>query len=425
MAFAPAMGLRVGAAMRFMLSLAEQGMGSIVTFGVNLWLIRNGEASSYGVYVFWFSVAWVLGTCQGTLILTHLFNLPSGEDQQAQRRDPERLFFSVSLVLVALAGVGVLAANIVLGSFGTGLDEPVASAFIMAFLLYQYARAFAFARRNVLLATLLTGGMMVCAFAGLGLDHFAGARPDATRVMEIVGAAYGLCAVVALRFLLRGMPPMVRPSELRAFLRYLRGSGWMMLGAASGEAISRLYSFVVVGRFGADALARLSAVQVVIRPAWMLSAAWSSVGFPAMTMQRAANDRRGVCATMLRGAVATVAGSALWSLAVIAAWPSISQILYRGRYEDAVGLAYLWAANVLLGSVAMPLNISLLALGEFRRLALLDLAGAAVCVAGLSMLAIFAPPFAIVATLAGQATQIVLMVAVLISRLRSATPLAI
>ncbi len=72
--------------MRFLLSVAEQGMGSIITFGINIWLIRNGAAESYGVYVFWYSVAWVLATCQSTLTVVHLSSLPSGSDRLAERR---------------------------------------------------------------------------------------------------------------------------------------------------------------------------------------------------------------------------------------------------------------------------------------------------------------------------------------------------
>ncbi len=78
----------------------------------------------------------------------------------------------------------------------------------------------------------------------------------------------------------------------------------------------------------------------------------------------------------------------------------------------------------MLGSVGLALNIGLLALSEFRRLALLDLAGAAVCASSLLLLGHFDSPFAIVATMAGQVTQIALMVAVLTSRLRSSAPIA-
>jgi O-antigen/teichoic acid export membrane protein len=328
------------------------------------------------------------------------------------------------LLLVAVALV-VSAMIAILSTMNSDLVEPAAIGFIPAFLLYQYVRAFAFSRKNVSLAAVLTGSVLVLCAAGLGLDQLAGAAADAGRVLTIVGAAYGICSVGVLLVLLGGMTPMVRPSEWRPYRRYLHSSGWMMLGAASGEAISRVYSFVVVARFGTEALARLSAVQVAIRPAWLLSAAWGSVGFPTMSGQRAANDRRGLMMTMLRGATLTCLGSLVWSALVIATWPEIAGILYRGRYLDATGIAYLWAGNVLLGSTAYALNIAMLALGEFRRLALLDLVSAGFSLACLTLLGRFDYPFAIVATMVGQVSQIVLMGYVLSTRLRSSAPIAV
>ncbi len=407
--------------MGFAVSLVEQGLGSIITFGINLWMIRTGAATSYGVYVFWFSLAWMLGTAQGTLVITHLFNLPA---DATQRRDPERLLLSVTLLLLLVAAVVVAATVLFLWLAHSALAEPAAIFFIPAFLFYQYARALAFARRRVGLAAALTGLVLLGCIAGLGIDHLVGEPADAARVLIRVGAAYGLAAVAVLLLLLRGIRPMFRPAELRPYTRYLRGSGWMMLGAAAGEAISRLYSFVVVGRFGPEALARLSAVQVAIRPAWLLSSAWSSVGFPAMAAQRAVNDRRGLILTMVRGAVATGAGSLVWSGAVIVLWPQIAGTLYRGRYVDAVGIAWLWAANVILGSIATALNVATLALGEFRRLALLDVVAASLCAAAMLLLGRFDYPFAIIATMLGQVTQIVLMCGVLGGRLRSPGPIA-
>ncbi len=90
----------------------------------------------------------------------------------------------------------------------------------------------------------------------------------------------------------------------------------------------------------------------------------------------------------------STAGSFGWSAIVAAAWPWISGVLYHGRFEDIGSLAYLWGANVMLGSIALALNVAMLALGEFKRLALLDLAGAVVtAVAIFGLLARFDYPF--------------------------------
>ena len=42
-------------------------------------------------------------------------------------------------------------------------------------------------------------------------------------------------------------------------------------------------------------------------------------------------------------------------------------------------IAWYWGGNVVLGSIAVALNIAMLVLGEFRLLAIIDVAGAAFC----------------------------------------------
>jgi O-antigen/teichoic acid export membrane protein len=348
-----------------------------------------------------------------------LFALPSGIDRLSERRQPERLFLTVSLALLSVAGVGVAIGSGVLSAEGSELGAPAAILFIPAFLLFQYVRAFTFSRQRPLLAACLTGGILAAAVAVLGLDFLLGHQPTAGRVLLLTALAYGGCSLAVLLILLDGMTPMLRPADIRRHAGLLRGSGWLMLGAGSGEVTSRLYSFAVVGRFGAGALAALSAVQVVIRPAWMLSAAWSSIGFPQMAAARAEGDHDRLVRIMLAGAAMTTVGSFLWTAMVVAAWPWISRALYHGRYEQIGPLAYFWGANVMLGSIALALNTAMLALGEFRRLALVDLGGAVVTVAAIAaLISRLDYPFAVVGTMLGQTTQILLMAAVLQWRLR-------
>ncbi len=98
----------------------------------------------------------------------------------------------------------------------------------------------------------------------------------------------------------------------------------------------------------------------------------------------------------------------------------MSGALYHGRYERIGPLGYLWGGNVMLGSIALALNTAMLVLGDYRRLALVDLAGAVVtvggggrrCWPGSTTRGWWWPPWP------GQATQIALMAAALRARLR-------
>lgn len=404
--------------MRFMASLIEQGLGSVLTFAVNLWLIRNGAQASYGVYVFWYAVAWMLGTLQSTLATTHLFALPSEHDQPQARREPERFLLSVMMAIAVAAAIGVGIGNLVLDGQHSDLFAPTSILFVATFLIFQYVRAFAFSRQRPKLAAILSACVLAASTAGLGIDFALGHPPTAERVMAIVGLAYGVSACAVLLALLAGMRPMLRLADLRRNAPILKGSVWLVVGAGSAEVTNRLYGFAVVGHFGTKDLASLSAVQVVIRPAWMLSAAWTSIGFPQLSACRAAGDRQGFLRGVWRGIAATSAGSVVWSVMVLLGWGWISGTLYGGRYAAEGWLAYLWGANVLLGSIGTVLNTAMLALGLFRELAILDLIAACVVIGSVIVALNFSYGMAIVATLMGQATQISLMAIEMRKRLR-------
>ena len=406
--------------MRFALSLAEQGFGSLLTFGVNLWLIRNGAATAYGAYVFWLSVAFVGGVAEGTLVLAHLSRLPSARDHMAQRREPERFMLTVTLAVLAAVTLAVALGEQALAHAGSDLAEPAAILFIPAFLLFHYVRTFAFSRQRPALAAALSGGILVATILALGADYALGDKPTAGRVLLLTGLAFGGVSTCVLLVLLRGMGPMLRWAELRRQARVIHGFAWLMLGAGSNEVTGRLYSFVTVGRFGTEALALLSAVQVVIRPAWLLSSAWASIGFPEMAARWARGDREGVIRAMALGAALTAGGSLAWAAAVVEGWPWISSTLYHGKYDQVGPLALLWGGNVVLGSFCTVLNTAVLAVGEFRRLALIDLAGAVVTVAALLVVVTsFSYPYAIAATILGQAMQLALMAMLMHRRLHS------
>jgi O-antigen/teichoic acid export membrane protein len=404
--------------MKFAASLAEQMFGSILTFAINLWMIRNGASAAYGVYVFWLAVAWVLGTAQGTLVITHLFALPSAQDHMAARRDPERLFLSVTIAMLAVAAIGVAGGDAVMAAAGSTLSAPTAVVFTSGFLLFQYVRAFAFSRQRPVLAATLTGGILASAMLVLVIDRWLGHPPDAVRVLLLTGLAYGLCSLGVLLLLLAGAGPMLRPADIRRHAHLLRGSWWLMLGAGSGEVTSRLYGFAVASLRGAEALALLSAVQVVIRPAWLLSSSWMSIAFPQMVARRSKGDRTGFLRIMLSGATIPTAGCVAWTAIVVIFWPSISDLLFHGRYAAIGPLAYLWGGYAVLGAIAVSLNTAMLSLGEYRRLALLDLAGALMTIVAVYVvLSRFDYPWVVVATMIGQTTQIVLMGIVLLERL--------
>jgi hypothetical protein len=402
--------------MRLLISLVEQGVASALTFGVSLWLIHTAPGAAYGIYVFWYSVALLATSGMGALTAVHLYPLLPGPANLPGRREPERILLSATLLLlIVVAIVAALASQLLAGSLG----QISTVIFLPGFLAYQYARALAISRGRVTLAAALAVVVALLAALGFAAEWLRGSTPDAGTALLIVGLAYGLPGNALLAGLSAHCGASFRPAVLRGFLPYLEGSRWIFLGAASSEAIIRFYSFVVVAWFGPLALGRLSAAQVVIRPAWMLSGAWMSVGRPNLAVHCRSRDRDGLLATMWQGVLLTTASSLAWSVLTVAAWPFIAAWLYHGRYADAGGLVALWGANVVLGAIAAPMNVALQTMGKYRALGYLDIAAACICAAStLLLLAHFDYATAIVAMLLGQATQIVAMAVVLFAHLR-------
>jgi O-antigen/teichoic acid export membrane protein len=402
--------------MRLLISLVEQGLASALTFGVSLWLIHTAPGDSYGIYVFWYSVALLGTTGMGALTGVHLFPLLPGKANVPGRREPERILLSVTLLLLAFVAVATAVGDQFLSG---GLDQSAAVVFLPGFLVYQYARALAISRGRITLAAALAGAIAALAAMGFVGEWLLGRVPDAGSALLIVGLAYGLPGAAVLAWLSASVGASFRPAVLRGFLPYLEGSRWIFIGAGCSEAIIRFYSFVVVAWFGPMALGRLSAAAVVIRPAWMLSGAWMSVGRPNLAIHCQNQDRGRLLGTVWQGVLLTTASSLAWSVAAVAAWPFISSVLYHGRYADAAGVVALWGANVVLGAIAAPLNVALQTMGKYRALCYLDIVAAGACAAcTLLFLAHFDYATSIVAMLIGQATQIVAMVVVMSTNLR-------
>jgi O-antigen/teichoic acid export membrane protein len=406
---------------RVLISSFEQGLAALLAFGINLWLIRTGSGSAYGVYVFWYNVALVCSNVLGSLTIAHLFPLPPGAAYYSARRGPEgALLAGASLIIVASA-VACTAFSMVLGDVQSRLGETSAGLFVAGYLLYAFVRALAFSRGKVVLPTLLTGAVLIAAVIAVPLESYLdGWHLNAGPILATIGLIYGLCSLAILLHLCNeSMPEWNRATVRRYFRDYVRASGWMLLGAMATDSIGRFYTFVITGWFGPVALARLSATQMLQRPAWLVLQGWSQVSRPAMSATIASEGVGMLPRQVERGIALTFAASMAWCVPMVLFWPTMTQILYGGRYADGADLGVLWAGNVALGCAAMTLSNALQAMGAFRPLAFADIGGAIASIGSTFVLIyVFGPIGSVAAIMIGQVTQIGLMAACFVLRVR-------
>lgn len=394
--------------MRFVISLSEQAMGALLTFAINLWMARHGHPEAYGIYAFWLAVAWVTGTAQSTLVTSHLMSLPHAEAHK--RRGPERFFLTVQLAFIVLATCLTAIACGVMAGVGSTFLAMGAVAFMPGFLCFQYARALAFSRHQPTVAALLTGGTLTMAVSLMALCQLRGYTPTPNGGLLIAGAAYGVGAMGCLLWLMRGDFAPLGWRAMTPYRHYLHSSGWILMGAAAEELTNRLFSFVAAGYYGASALAVLTATQVTIRPAWMLGAAWSSVGLPRLAHLWQGGQGARFMRFLALGMLLPVVGSLVWSGLVAAGWETVARFLYHGKYAGAGSLIILWGGNVVLGSVLTVASSAFLAMRAFRPLAWTGIAGAVATSLTMVCIVAFLPfSYVVVGTMAGQAVQALLM----------------
>lgn len=404
--------------MRFLISFLEQGMGALLTFAVNIWMARDGRPESYGVYAFWLAVAWMAGTAQSTLVTSHLMSLPHVAPEQ--RREPEQFFLTIQMLFIA--GLTLLTALISQGMAYTGniFSANGAVLFIPGFLLFQYARALAFSRQKTATAACLTGCALALSIGMIWLCHASGHVPSSNDGLLISGLAYGGSALAFVIGLMKAHCLPLGWRAMKPYTHYLHSSGWILLGAGSSELTNRLFSFATAWHYGAAGLAVLTATQITIRPAWMLSAAWTSTALPRLAHMWAENRHRQFWKFLLAGTLLPLGGSLVWSGLVLVNWDFIRKILYHGRYADTAGLILMWGGNVLLGSILSAWSCVLLATKRFRTLAWTDLAGALTTCIAMAVVIEFLPyPFVIAGTMAGQAMQAVVLGVVLYGMIRA------
>ena len=405
--------------MNYLLCLFEQGAVWALNLGLNIWLVRAGGGHLYGIYAFWFNVAQVAGSLQFGLTVCHLAPLAPGAGTVPGRLPAERALLASSLALAVSVGVLVAAAV----GFNGGQSASMlsgAALLVPSYLCYQYARALAFSRGFVTTATITSVTVFVLTVGGLAVDQAVTPALDANHVLLITGGAYVLAGAIATWFLASELGLSFH--HLRLYRTYASVSRWTLLGVVCFEIMNRMPNFAVRGNLGVAALGRMSATQLPARVPSLFV-----IGLqPALRNDLARSRERGEwtrfsshCAL---ASVAALLVNLLWAVPIGLAWPSVTNLLFRGQFADDLALGLLWIASQSLGGSSFVAATAFQVCGEFRRIGLADVAGALGTTTGVAILMpLFGIAGAIAAMIIGQACYLLVLLPQW-SRLRDTFP---
>jgi len=404
---------------RYLTSAVEQALWSLLNLGVNLLLIRIAAPDQYGAFAFWANVAFVLSSVQNALTMTHMLVLPPSDRLDPHRLPVERIMHAVTVVFLAVVAALILGLTLLMRGRSHELGAPAAAIFVPAFLLQQYFRTLAFSRGLPRTALFQTAAVLALAVALVGAGAALTSPLSADEMLALLGAAYGIVGLGGGWAATRGQNLSLSPSLLARFRGYVAQSGWLFLGVTTTELLTRFYAFAVAGWFGAAALASLSATQLLLRPVPLLATSWSMVARGDLVRRKEAEDWRGFAWMVLAALAGGLVVAAGWAAVTHLLWPTISALLFKGKYAEDGWMVALWGVSAALSLTQMVISTPLQVLRAFKSLALANtIASFAAAGAILAAMKVYGYGGAIAGTAAGQVVEVVVMGAMLVGAIR-------
>lgn len=398
---------------RIVYSILDQGVLSLLSFLVGIWLIRTTGKSQYGLYLAGNSAYLYVVGVQNALITTQMTVLaPLKRDGE---RDSfcgallkgQRLLFTLPLSLVA-AGAFILAAAGWRTSDALLLAGTVA-AISLGILSKEFYRSYFFQIHSpqlVLAIDLLFGVLWLAGMAG-GRGLF----PEHLHLLALAasGLASLLAALAAARIARLPAPDGVTPAAT-ALGDAWRGGRWALAGMTVTWLQDQSYIYLVGMLAGVTASAEAGAARLLLVPATLIQVGAFRVLMPRWAQLRK-HGRDDLLQKMVRRtALLASASIMLYAILICTVRESALAALFPKAYGNIGFLVVLWGVLCALQGARSSYSAGLQVMQRFRTITLANVASAAVVlVFGLFLARSFGAAGGIMAQIAGELTLTLLL----------------
>jgi O-antigen/teichoic acid export membrane protein len=390
---------------RYAIAVAGQSALSLFNFVLNIVLVRELTAHTYGTYALSFVLASFAYTLNGSLASGPLMVFGMGRQGRPSRKAVEALLSAVNTAMVGaifLTAVPLFAAL-------SGEDLLVcltAAMFIAAYAARMFTRTFAYARQRPDVA--LRGDLSSIFVASTSLAAVAHSAVGLTLPAVLLAIASGNTVAMAMEiYLLRlGLRLRYRPAFLWQYLPIWRHVRWSLLGASSSLLQGQAHSLLVSLTYGPAAFAPLAAGQVIFGPVRLIMNACHYVIIPDVVAAVCRDDHY-VVARILKYS-ALVLTILVLGLGVVVAllWTDVFDLLYVRKYADEpMGMIVaIWCAIVVCSALYFAPSGILQALRKYRLLAFGTVYGCLISSAVvIILLTSLGPEWSLLGVLAGEA----------------------
>jgi O-antigen/teichoic acid export membrane protein len=395
---------------------------SLFNFCLNVFLVRVLPPKEYGIFAFALVAGQVAMYVNGALVAAPLMvHAPACEPPAARLELETRLYALNTLIAVATFGVAFANGVVQYGEAGPGgLGVITAFAlYVLTFMQRHLTRCAAYARQQPAIACVGDLGIIALGSLLLLAGWTVTGGFSVAFVLTVLATANACMSAVEMRRL--GLRPMA-PSRAR-----IRGYGslwletrWALLGSTTTFVQSQAHSVIVSTAAGPAAFAPLAAGQVVIAPVGIAIFALQNAMVSRLSIAVSRSDRaaiRLIAVFMTLTLLAMVAGIGVLAFAL---WDFIWEALFQAKYS-AYPMGWLvfgfWCVGLVRALYAAP-SCLLVALREFKSLALASLFGGGVSLISVGVILLVAPFYWTAAgVLLGEMSFLVVLMALVAGRL--------
>lgn len=353
-----------GAAMKGLVSIADQGVVSATSFLLNVYLARKLSINDYGLFVVAYTVVYLAAALQDAVFGYPLLVIGSKEKEQGLKRYASSVFISqsaLSVLLACLMILGLLAA----GAFGWAGQARALSVFVLFGLFYlgnQFLRRLLYLCKKEWMVLCVDAVLAVSLFTAL----FAYSRNHVSPGLTASNAALAFSAFlsfVTAIFFLGDMFTLKGLGLARALRENLKFGKWLVAQNVCTWFTGQIYYLVSAAILGMQAPAVLKVCANLLAPLQVIFQGIDSVMTLAISRRLGSNRARPF---IIKAGAVLVGFSALYCIVLPIFSNQIIRLFYGPAYGGLGLIVWIFAIAFFFRSAAVVPNLVLISMRATR-----------------------------------------------------------
>lgn len=373
-------------------SIADQMLLSALNLGVALALIRFADKTSYGLYLQWFGVVMLayslIDATVGATLVARYNRLVAGTERTDTISAHMQLAIRTCVAAVALSALGwwlFMRPQLLVPAPGgaSWLVWPAAAAYVGSYAWREFKRCTGHLLQQAFAVLYMDITYAVLTVAGIALLIAADALNLGT-TLATLAAANALAAAVWIR-----APTAQGPgtwSDRANWTTVWTTSRWAMGGASLAWVSNHAFLYASAALLGLAATADIGAARLFLMPLSLITLGWKNVARADIGGLLQPADLGPARRYVARSVLMVSGFGVLYLLALWLGYGWVATHFLPAEYQNLEWLIVAWSLYFVVYNVRNVGSVLLAAMGHFKPLFRLDVAGLVVQAIGIALL---------------------------------------